>query len=159
MFEHSALWPHVQKASSEPVNFNFWKNVWSLYSHLLYLLYVQKGYSWALPGTGLLSFCPSFPAVLGMTPHDSDYKPGYNIVQCLTAGFLSFSSLMCVQTLWKAKTGCNRDIVITRPPDTSAYLKIIFLISESKHMLWVLKRTVLLRRFFWAPKTHVKTDE
>ena len=25
-------------------------------------------------------------------------------------------------------------------------------------MLWVLKRTVSLRRFFWAPKTYVKTD-
>ena len=25
-------------------------------------------------------------------------------------------------------------------------------------MLWVLKRAVSMRRFFWAPKTHVKTD-
>ena len=25
-------------------------------------------------------------------------------------------------------------------------------------MLWVLKRTVSMRRFFWAPKTYVKTD-
>ena len=25
-------------------------------------------------------------------------------------------------------------------------------------MLWVLKRTVSLRRFFWAPKTYVLTD-
>ena len=25
-------------------------------------------------------------------------------------------------------------------------------------MLWVLKRTVSLRRFFWAPKTYVNTD-
>ena len=37
----------------------------------------------------------------------------------------------------------------------SVYLKIIFLISQPKHMLWVLKRTVSMRRFFWAPKTHV----
>ena len=35
-----------------------------------------------------------------------------------------------------------------RPPDKSAYLKIIFLISQPKHMLWVLKRTVSMRRFF-----------
>ena len=28
--------------------------------------------------------------------------------------------------------------------------------SQPKHMLWVLKRTVSLRRFFWAPKTYVK---
>ena len=25
-------------------------------------------------------------------------------------------------------------------------------------MLWVLKRTVSMRRLFWAPKTYVKTD-
>ena len=35
-----------------------------------------------------------------------------------------------------------------RPPDKSTYLNIIFLISEAKHMLWVLKRTVSIRGFF-----------
>ena len=30
----------------------------------------------------------------------------------------------------------------------SAYQKINFLISQSKHMLWVLKRTISMRRFF-----------
>ena len=34
---------------------------------------------------------------------------------------------------------------VTRPPDKSALLKIIFLISQPKHVLWVLKRTVLIR--------------
>ena len=29
-----------------------------------------------------------------------------------------------------------------RPPDKSVYLKITFLISQPKRMLWVLKRTV-----------------
>ena len=33
-----------------------------------------------------------------------------------------------------------------------------FLLSQPKHMLWVLKRTVSMRRFFWAPKTYVQTD-
>ena len=42
-----------------------------------------------------------------------------------------------------------------RPPDKSEYLKIIFLISQPKHMLWVLKRTVSMRRFFRLPTTHV----
>ena len=42
-----------------------------------------------------------------------------------------------------------------RPPDKSAYWKIIFFIYHPKHMLWVLKRTVSMRRFFLAPKTHV----
>ena len=37
-----------------------------------------------------------------------------------------------------------------RPPDKGALLliKIIFLISQPKHMLWVLKRTASMRRFF-----------
>ena len=26
-------------------------------------------------------------------------------------------------------------------------------------MLWVLKRIVSMRQFFWAPKTYVKTDQ
>ena len=32
--------------------------------------------------------------------------------------------------------------------DKNAYQKIIFLISQPKHMLWVLKRTVSMRQFF-----------
>ena len=43
--------------------------------------------------------------------------------------------------------------------DKSAYQKIIFLISQPKHMLWVLKRTVSSRRFFWAPKAYVQIDD
>ena len=36
-----------------------------------------------------------------------------------------------------------------------AQLEYNFLISQTKHMLWVLKRTVSIGWFFWAPKTHV----
>ena len=43
-----------------------------------------------------------------------------------------------------------------RPPDKSAYWKIIFFISHAKHMLWVLKRTISMRRLFRVPKTHVR---
>ena len=41
-------------------------------------------------------------------------------------------------------------IIVHRPIVTckSVYLKFNFLISQSKHMLWVLKRTVSMRRFF-----------
>ena len=46
----------------------------------------------------------------------------------------------------------------TRTLVKSAYQKNIFLISKPKHLLRVLKRTVSMRRFFWAPKTYVKTD-
>ena len=47
------------------------------------------------------------------------------------------------------------DFCYIRPPDKRAYQKIIFLISQPKHMLWVLKRTISIRRFIWAPKTFV----
>ena len=46
--------------------------------------------------------------------------------------------------------------VCSRPPDKSALQKIIFLFSQAKHMLLILK--ILMRQFFWAPKIHVKTD-
>ena len=36
-------------------------------------------------------------------------------------------------------------------------IKIVFLIFHSKHMLWVLKRTVSMRRFFRAPQTNVNS--
>ena len=36
--------------------------------------------------------------------------------------------------------------------------KIIFLFLNKNIMLWVLKRTVSLRRFFSAPKTYIQTD-
>ena len=42
-------------------------------------------------------------------------------------------------------------ILIGSAPDKSVYWKVIFLISQTKHLLWVLKRTVSMRRFFGAP--------
>ena len=55
---------------------------------------------------------------------------------------------------------CQIQYIFTGPPDKSAYLKIeiVFLISQPKHMLWVFKRTISMRRFFWAPKTYVNID-
>ena len=46
----------------------------------------------------------------------------------------------------------------TRSLVKSAYQKNDFLISQPKHTLWVVKRTVSLRQFFWAPKTYVQAD-
>ena len=37
-------------------------------------------------------------------------------------------------------------------------MKYNFHISQPKHMFCLLKRTVSMRQFFWAPKTYVKTD-
>ena len=42
--------------------------------------------------------------------------------------------------------------------DKSVWLKINFLISQPKHMLWVLKVTVSVRQLNQAAKTYVKTD-
>ena len=52
------------------------------------------------------------------------------------------------ETVWMCR-------LYARPPDNIVDWKMIFLISQPKHTLWVLKRTVSMRRFFWAPKTHV----
>ena len=52
----------------------------------------------------------------------------------------------------------RRKANVTEALVKSAYQKFNFLISKPKHMLWVLKRTVSMRRFFWAPKTFVKID-
>ena len=45
-----------------------------------------------------------------------------------------------------------------RPLDKNVQIKFNSIIHQPKHMLWVLKRTVSMRRFFWGPKTNVKTD-
>ena len=37
------------------------------------------------------------------------------------------------------------------------FLKIVFLNSQPKHMLWLLKRTVSMRGLFRAQKTNDKT--
>ena len=43
-------------------------------------------------------------------------------------------------------------LLYVRSPDKSVYLKITFLISQTKHMLWVFKRTASARPFFEYPK-------
>ena len=48
----------------------------------------------------------------------------------------------------KTKEKTSKITQVYRPPDKSVCLKIVFLISQPKHMLRVLKRTVSMRRFF-----------
>ena len=58
-----------------------------------------------------------------------------------------------------ARTDGRTDNVKTvYPLQTKFAGGINILISQPKHMLWVLKRTVSMRRFFLAHKTNVKTD-
>ena len=57
-------------------------------------------------------------------------------------------NLYCAYMYMQYTTVKSPTSVSCRPPDKSAYWKIIFLITQPKHMLWVLKRTVSMRRFF-----------
>ena len=50
-------------------------------------------------------------------------------------------------------------VIVSRPLDKSNCWKNNFLIFQLKHLLWVLKRTVSVRRFFWVPITHIRIDE
>ena len=58
--------------------------------------------------------------------------------------FKSWSSWVVFPLLYN----CLADHWSIRPLVKSAYQKNNFLISQPKHMLWVLKRTVSMRRFF-----------
>ena len=44
----------------------------------------------------------------------------------------------------------------SRPLVKECVTEKYFSYFSTNHMLWVLKRTVSMRRFFWAPKTYVK---
>ena len=70
-------------------------------------------------------------------------------------GFLSFVALHPRQQLWSWRDGNSLAIFVLnfqwivfetkyRPIDLSTQLKITFIISQPKNMLWVLKRTVSL---------------
>ena len=50
--------------------------------------------------------------------------------------------------LFNQKSHYHNFVVLLRPLVKSAYQKSNFRISQPKHMLWVLKRTVSMRRFF-----------
>ena len=63
-----------------------------------------------------------------------------NVSSLFTCGISQINLLSCLWVSSKKKK--------TRPPDKSAQLKIIFLISQPKLMLWLLKRTVSWRQFF-----------
>ena len=62
-------------------------------------------------------------------------------------------------TQWACREVWSDWMNLARPSDKSMFnkSKLIF-IFQLKHMLWVLKRTVSMRRFFWVPTTHVLTD-
>ena len=70
---------------------------------------------------------------------------------------ISMSTIVTVRRQYAVNQITGAILQITRPLDRSAQLKLNFRISQPKCMLWVLKRTVSMRRFFWAPKKNDKT--
>ena len=66
------------------------------------------------------------------------------------------STTTATALLDKASKDCC--VLISTPDIQYVQPKINFIISQLKHMLWVLKRTVSVRRFFREPKTNVSTD-
>ena len=71
----------------------------------------------------------------------------FNLRKAYPHLLFSFTNKGPIDLPWKLGQG--------RTPDKSVELKINFLISQAKHILWVLKRPVSMRGFLWAPKTHV----
>ena len=62
-----------------------------------------------------------------------------------------FKPLFELATTCTEKLKKNRPTMIQvrhRALDKSLYMKTIFLVSQPKHILWVLKRTISMRRFF-----------
>ena len=55
---------------------------------------------------------------------------------------IELENKICINNFWSLLGVCNKNLIF------------LFL----KHMLWVLKRTISMKRFFWAPKTYVKID-
>ena len=90
-----------------------------------------------------------------------------SVVECFTRdrGAVG-SSLIGVTALCPWAWHINPSLVLVQPRKTCPYITERLLIghkdsnkiSQPKHMLWVLKRTVSMRRFFWAPKTYAKSD-
>ena len=67
------------------------------------------------------------------------------------------SAMFAVNPLYTGKP-LNGYFTNSRPLVKECVPNHNFLISQSKHTLWVLNRTISLRWFLRAPKTYVKTD-
>ena len=86
------------------------------------------------------------------------YSVGYNDIldhiHCNHPGnvFDIEQTMLKFQYLSSSLTLRRHCYFVPRPTDKSACWKTIFFISHPKHTLWVVKRTVSVRRFFWAPK-------
>ena len=118
--------------------------------HLLFANHLRQVFSWRDPNH-VCQFCM----------HVSDLKfclqCRHSKPCCYLSQFMGFRYFQCLhlyilQTyLYSLFVGLS-----SRPLVKRAYQKFNFLISQPKHMLWVRKRTVSMRRFFWAPKTCTK---
>ena len=82
------------------------------------------------------------------------------MVRNLLNNFVNLDQWLILLPLCMQVSDDNNTVMIEFTPTIPHYsmatqIKINFLISNTKHMLLVLKRTVSMRRFFWKPKTNV----
>ena len=84
----------------------------------------------------------------------------YGLISSHLALLISLHNTKSVSACpWKSAFEINEYLLCnTSLTDKSVNIKKYIANSQPKHMLWVLKRTVSLRRFFWASKTDVSTD-
>ena len=73
-----------------------------------------------------------------------------NSLTCYMPNFNSLDSLCSWSDLFEPNFVRNLAV------QDFSYRKNNLLISQLKHMLWVLKRTVSMRQFLWAPKTYAQ---
>ena len=134
---------------SAPMLFAFWKNPATLalskMSIVLPVSIAEKiGPSLTWSGTPKTFFLASRP----LFKNDPERT-------CLKVIF-NGTALSCVCNGSSWRQGCKIfEPCCQQAPRQECVRKIICLISQPKHLLWVLKRTVSLWRFLWAPKTHV----
>ena len=87
--------------------------------------------------------------------------PAMNFVICLHDTLIDPDSVperVCWKSWWSWKITQHAKIHFQAFSYNKSLYQKMFFYSQPKHMLWVFKRTVSIRRFFWAPKTYVKTD-
>ena len=99
----------------------------------------------------------AYPLMVAGDLQKNSYWPAFVLIETnFSTPLLSFCMCFFFGSVYFGRKSWSTHIF--RPLAKRVYPKFIFLISQQKHMLWVLKRTVSMRRFFWAPKTYDKTD-
>ena len=90
--------------------------------------------------------------VHGVSLHQKGLQPNLHVI------YREYEGHVLTDVISVLSKGSPFQIILSKPLVKSAYPKLFFLNTQLKHMLWVLKITVSMRRLSWASKTYVKTD-